>query len=237
MKKILITNDDGINADGLIRLAKVASKFGEVYVVAPDGERSAASHSVTLRHSIEAWSVDFPVPGVKAYACTGQPADCVRIGVLNIVPGKPDHVFSGINYGFNVASDIQYSATAGAAFEAAFQRIHTIAFSEDAKEMHEVTDRYLEELMAELMEKPLGIDQIWNVNFPSCPLSECQGILYDRRVSHDAFYRDHYDETPTEGGRTAYMVVGVRDYQASEGTDLRAVIDKYVSVGIATNIS
>ena len=86
MKKILITNDDGIDSDGLIRLAKVAMEFGEVWVVAPHSQRSAMSHSITLRHSIEAWEVDFPVPGIRAYACDGTPADCVRIGVLNIVP-------------------------------------------------------------------------------------------------------------------------------------------------------
>ena len=93
MKKILITNDDGIISDGIVRLAETASHFGEVWVVAPDGQRSAVSHSVTLRHSFEAWETDFPVAGVRAFACSGTPADCVRIGVLNIVPGKPDHVF------------------------------------------------------------------------------------------------------------------------------------------------
>ena len=119
MRKILITNDDGIYSDGIIRLAQTAKEFGEVWVVAPESQRSAMSHSITLRHPIEAWNVDFPVEGVHAYACDGTPADCVRIGVLNIVPGKPDNVFSGINYGYNVASDIQYSATAGAASSAA----------------------------------------------------------------------------------------------------------------------
>lgn len=127
MKKILITDDDGIFADGIIRLAETAKSFGEVWVVAPESQRSAASHSITLKSSVDAWRVDFPVEGVHAYACDGTPADCVRIGVLNIVPGKPDHVFSGVNHGYNLTSDIQYSATAGAAFEAAFQKIHTIA--------------------------------------------------------------------------------------------------------------
>ena len=187
MRKILITNDDGINADGIIRLAQAATEFGEVWVIAPDSQRSAMSHSITLRHSVDAWKVDFPVPGVHAYACSGTPGDCVRIGSLNIVSGKPDHVFSGINYGFNAASDIQYSATAGAAFEAAFQGIHTIAFSEDACEIHEVTERYLKEIIAELLNKPLGVNQIWNVNFPGCQLAECNGILRDRKVSTDAF--------------------------------------------------
>ena len=237
MRKILIINDDGIDSDGIVRLARVAVELGEVWVVAPDSQRSAMSHSVTLRHSIEAWKVDFPVPGVHAYACDGKPADCVRIGVLNIVPGKPDHVFSGINYGYNVASDLQYSATAGAAFEAAFQKVHTIAFSEDACEMHEVTDRYLKEIMAELLDKPLAINQIWNVNFPGCRLSECKGILRDRKVSTDDFYKDRYIETMISDERISYMVEGIRNYDASEGTDLKAILDNYVSVGIATNIS
>ena len=195
MKKILITNDDGIQSDGLIRLATMATELGEVWVVAPDGQRSAMSHSITLRDSFDAWEVEFPVAGVHAYACSGTPADCVRIGVLNIGPGKPDHVFSGINYGYNMASDLQYSATVGAAFEAAFQKIHTIAFSEEACEVHEVTDRYLKEIMAELLDKPLGINQIWNVNFPGGRLAECKGILRDREVSTDAFYVDRYNET------------------------------------------
>ncbi|MGN0416244.1 MAG: 5'/3'-nucleotidase SurE [Agathobacter sp.] len=237
MKKILITNDDGIDADGLIRLARAAVEFGEVWVVAPDSQRSAMSHSVTLRHSVEAWKVDFPVPGVHAFACDGKPADCVRIGALNIVPGKPDHVFSGINYGYNAASDLQYSATAGAAFEAAFQKIHTIAFSEEACEIHEVTDRYLKEIMAELLDKPLGTNQIWNVNFPGCRLAECKGILRDREVSTDAYYVDRYNETAVSEGRISYMVEGIRNYDALEGTDLKAIFDGYVSIGIATNIS
>ena len=237
MRKILITNDDGICSDGIVRLTKMTVEFGEVWVVAPESQRSAASHSVTLRHSIEAWEVDFPVEGVHAYACSGQPADCVRIGVLNIVPGKPDHVFSGINFGYNVASDLQYSATAGAAFEAAFQKIHTIAFSEDACEMHEVTDRYLREITISLLDKPLGINQIWNVNFPGCRLAECGGILWERTVSTDDFYKDRYNETVVSEGRISYMVEGIRNYHASEGTDLRAILDNYVSVGVVTNIS
>lgn len=237
MRKILITNDDGIDSDGIIRLAEAAKKYGEVWVVAPDGQRSAMSHSITLRTSIEAWKVSFPVAGVHAYACTGKPADCVRIGVLNIVPGKPDVIFSGINYGYNMGTDLQYSATAGAAFEGAFQGITTIAFSEDACEMHEVTDRYLDEIMGELIDKTLTKNQIWNVNFPGCPLQDCQGILHDRLVSQDNFYNDHYDETSLEDNKVSYMVVGVRNYEASEGTDLKAILDNYVSIGVANNIS
>lgn len=237
LKKILITNDDGITSDGIIRLAEAAREFGEVWVVAPDSERSAMSHSITLRRRVEVWECEFPVPGVHAYACDGKPADCVRIGALNIVPQKPDHVFSGINYGYNVATDLQYSATVGAAFEAAFQGIHTIAFSEEMCESHEVTDKYLKGIMAELLDRPLQINQIWNVNFPGCAEAECRGILRDRKVSTEVFYSDRYRETIVAPGRIAYAVEGIQNYDASEGTDLRAVFDQYISVGIATNIS
>ena len=237
MKKILLTNDDGIEADGLKRLAQTAKEFGEVWIVAPESQRSAASHSVTLRHPVEVWKVDYPVAGVHAYACDGLPVDCVRVGVLNVMPQKPDHVFTGINHGYNVASDIQYSATAGAAFEAKFQKIHAIAFSEDTADVHEVTDRYIREIMAELIEKPLGINEIWNVNFPGCTLKECKGILHERTVSTDEFYLDRYHETVISEDRRSYMVEGVRCFHGTEGTDLRAVLDNYVSVGIARNIS
>lgn len=236
MKKILITNDDGIDSDGIKRLAEAAVKFGEVWVVAPESQRSAMSHSITLRHSFEAWECTFPVAGVHAYACSGTPADCVRIGVRNIVPGGPDHVFSGINYGYNLATDLQYSATAGAAFEAAFQGVHSIAFSEDFTGMHETTDLYLESIMKELLDLPLAPHEIWNVNFPGCKASDCKGILRDRMVSLDVFYNDFYDEKKLSDGKISYTVRGERNYHAEAGTDLRAIFDNYVSIGKAGNI-
>ena len=100
-----------------------------------------------------------------------------------------------------------------------------------------MTDRYLKEIIAELLDKPLGINQIWNVNFPGCRLEECKGILRDRKVSTDAYYVDRYNETIVSEGRISYMVEGIRNYNALEGTDLKAILDGYVSIGIATNIS
>ena len=237
MRKILITNDDGIEEDGLIRLAVTAKEFGEVWVVAPETQRSAASQSITLRHSIEAWEHDFPVEGVHAYACNGTPADCVRIGVLSIVPGKPDKVFTGINLGYNTASDLQYSATAGAAFEASFQEVDAIAFSEGFDKEHEVTRRYLKEIMAELIDRSLPKNSIWNVNFPGCSLEEFKGILRDAKVSQDAFFQDRYIMTKIGEGRYSFMVDGILKHTAEDGTDLRAIYDNQISIGVAKNIS
>lgn len=236
--RILITNDDGINADGIIRLARVAKEFGEVYVVAPETQRSAASHSITLHSPIEIYPCDtFPVDGVKAYYCTGTPGDCVRVGGLNVMPNKPDLVLSGINYGYNVASDIQYSATCGAAFEAAFQGYHAIALSENACDCHEVSDKYLREVLKKLIESPLEPGFIHNVNFPGCPLADCKGVLFDRKISRGMFYIDSYDEIETlDNGGIAYMVNGLYNENAEDGTDFRAVVDNYVSVGVVNNV-
>jgi 5'-nucleotidase len=236
MRKILITNDDGIEAEGLVRLAGAAQGFGEVYVIAPDSQRSAASHSIVLRKGVKVWEKEFPVPGVKAYACDGQPADCVRIGVLNIVPGGPDCVFSGINYGYNVAADLQYSATVGAAMEGSFQGVRSIAFSEGAIELHRVTDRYLREVMGALIDKPAGPWQIWNVNFPGCELDRCRGIMWDTKPSHKGFYRDRYSEKRLDEGTMEYMVDGIPSFEAEEGTDLWAMHNHFVSVGLVKNI-
>lgn len=237
-RKILITNDDGIESDGIARLAEAAKEFGEVWIVAPESQRSAASHSITLRHPIDVLPHDFPVEGVHAFSCSGTPGDCVRVGSLNIMPVKPDVVLSGINFGYNVASDIQYSATAGAAFEGEFQGYLSIALSEGINGCHEVTDRYLKEILAELLEKPYEPGYIWNVNFPQCKLDECKGILRDRIVSRKAFYTDRYRAVEEfANGGVSLMVDGLFSPEAEELTDFGAILDNYVAVGRVRNLS
>lgn len=238
MRSILIANDDGINAEGLIRLAALARELGEVWVVAPDGQRSAASHAISLHSHVDVYPHTFPVEGVRAYSCTGTPADCVRVGALSIMPHRPDIVLSGINAGYNVATDIQYSGTAGAAFEGAFQGCLSIAVSEQASSCGEVADRYLPELLAELMEQKLGYGQIFNVNIPGCPLSEFRGILRDRAVSRGMFYRDRYKKTADlPNGGIRLEVDGLYNENCESDTDFRAVIENYISIGIVNNFS
>ena len=237
MRRILITNDDGIESDGLRRLAEAAADFGEVWVVAPESQRSAASHCVTLHTAIDVSPCGFPVKGVHAYASSGMPADCVRVGALYVMPHKPDVVLTGINYGYNAATDVQYSATVGAAMEGAFQGCRAIALSEGALWRHEVTDHYLHEVLEELIDESLGYGQIFNVNFPCCALSVCRGILRDRTVSHGMMYRDSYrlqKRLPDGGFRL--MVDGEYNEDAEPGTDFRAIVDRYVSIGVVSNI-
>ena len=228
MRKILITNDDGIEAGGIIRLAEVAKEFGEVWVIAPAHQRSAASQSITLREPVEIKAHDFPVEGVKAFACSGTPADCVRVGSLSVMPYKPDVVLSGINYGYNVATDIQYSATCGAAFEAAFQGYISIALSEDAHKCHDVTDAYIKELLEEYIDVKRD---------PSGKVGDCKGICRNVGTSSDSFYHDRYKMLEEkEDGTRVYMVDGIYNEDAEEGTDFKAVVEKYISVGVVNNI-
>lgn len=237
MRKILVSNDDGIDSEGLARLVKVGKKFGEVWVVAPSKQYSAMSHSATFWKPVDVWPVDFPVEGVHAFCTSGTPSDCVSIGLNEIVPGGPDLVFCGINCGFNIASDIQYSATVGSALEAANHHIHTIAFSESHESDHKVTDIYIEQIAAELVDRPLGRNEIWNVNFPNCSLDECKGIMYDCVLSQDDFYAGGYDVVAKDGDKISYMVNFERDWTATEGTDLYAIMNNYVSVGRVKNYS
>ena len=237
-RTILVTNDDGILADGLVRLVRAARKYGEVWVVAPDDQRSAASHGISLHKSVDVLPAPgFPVEDVRAFACSGSPADCVRVGLLNIIPKKTDLVLSGINHGFNAASDIQYSGTLGAAFEARFQGVPAIAFSEGTDPCLEVPDAYLERMLEELIPLDPGPDRVWNVNFPTCPLSDLRGILRDRKVSRSMFYKDHYNVLCTlPGGGVRLMVEGDRVREGEEGTDMGALINNYISVGTVNNV-
>ena len=237
MRKILITNDDGITSDGILRLARAALAFGEVWVVAPADQRSAASHSITLHSPVDVIPYPFPVDKVHAFSCSGTPGDCVRTGVLYVMDRKPDVVLSGINYGYNAASDIQYSATCGAAFEASFQGCYGIALSEGTGTCHEVTDHYLERLLRMWIDRPLPAGEIRNINFPGGALADCRGILEDRRVSSGSFYRDRYREIQRlPGGGVRLMVDGIYNEDAEEGTDFRALVDGYISVGTVRNV-
>lgn len=244
--KFLLVNDDGIQSDGLARLAAEAAKWGEVWVVAPDGQRSACSHSLTIDDPLIVRPYPFPVEGVHAYSCSGLPTDCVRVGLFgDLMPGKPDVVFSGINNGFNAGTDIQYSATVGAALDAAMCGFPAIAFSEgfraDPRESgfgHVVTDAYLSKVVAELLNEDLVPGQVLNVNFPDCPVESCKGILRNRRVSMQNPFVDVYkkaEDLPDGGFR--YTIHWVDRDHADEGTDLRAILDGYVAIGVVNNIS
>ncbi|MCQ2502376.1 MAG: 5'/3'-nucleotidase SurE [Saccharofermentans sp.] len=237
MRKILVSNDDGITADGIARLASVAKRFGEVWVVSPDRQYSAMSHAAMFWDPLTVTECDFPIEGVHAFSASGTPSDCVYLGINAIVPGGPDVVFCGINQGINVGKDVQYSGTIGAAMEAASRSILTIAVSEDDCRNHGITDRYLEQLIGELIDEPLKKNEIWNINFPSGSSEEGKGVLYDRTLSSDDVYAGGCRVISQDGNTTVYKCGSERGCNEPEGTDYGAIVSGYVSVGKVRNYS
>ena len=253
-KKILIVNDDGVASVGIRRLATAAMKYGEVWVVAPDGERSASSHSLTLNKPLDVFPVDWGIEGIHVYSCSGMPTDCFRLGSKYIMPEPPDIVFSGINNGYNAGPDNQYSGTVGAALDAASCGYATIAFSEgfliDPKQggfNRIVTDKYLPQVLEELLGEGAAEDPakthvepgvVVNVNFPDCRVEECKGIKWNCGVYMGDTFVDRYEavkELP--GGGTRYEIRWVDRSHADEGTDMHALMNGYISIGVVNNIS
>ena len=246
--KILVTNDDGIDASGIKLLAAAAQKFGTVYAVAPEHQCSGMSQKLTITESmVVKEKPDFPVLGVKAWSVSGTPADCVKTAVLNILDVKPDIVFSGINYGFNAGYDIAYSGTVGAALEALLNGIPAIAFSNGIPADGSVLSGrgfgsgIIEEKITGIIEELFDLEiepyAFWNVNFPACSRSELRGILRDRKIAKLHPYQDNLvEETGPDGSRT----ITVRDYMVEnrdldETTDIWALLNNYISIGKVYN--
>lgn len=174
---ILVSNDDGINSKSLHALVKRLSEIGDVYVVAPDCERSANSHHFTFkgRMRIEEKSVE---GAKKAYALWGTPCDCIHAGLQFIVKEKIDLIVSGINKGWNVSSDIIYSGTIAAAREGFMDGVRSIAFSLDNYEdcEYEVAADIAKEITEKYISEPYTGNYFLNVNIPDCPKEEIKGI-------------------------------------------------------------
>ena len=238
-RRILITNDDGIGAFGIRKLAEIARGFGEVTIVAPDSQRSAASHHCIFSRPLVLKEYDFGLDGVKAYTLDGTPADCVRVGISSVSDSQPDIVLSGINHGYNISSDIQYSGTVGAALEAAFLGVQAIAVSYGDYEFKEtdILDRYLPELLEEYMAKPLPANRIWNINFPDCRADECRGIMRNVEMNTEHFYDDRYVKEKIDDTTWSVTNITRRVWKGPENSDLYAVSHQYIAVGTVTNLT
>lgn len=232
--KILVVNDDSIQAPGIALLAKAAVELGEVWVVAPAEQCSALSQKLTLRESMTLEKVDnFPVPVRAAYKLGGTPVDCVKVALEHILEEKPDYVFSGINNGYNAGFDIAYSGTLGAAFEAVRNGIPAAAFSIASDAHLPYAESYLIPVIRELLEGKLEPGEVWNVNYPAMKTVGMKGILRDRAVAPTSMFRETYLETRQPDGRVLLTCKGIHtpDDQLPEGTDARAVRQGYISIG------
>jgi 5'-nucleotidase len=178
--KILLTNDDGITAEGLWALYSRLSQGHTVTVIAPDRERTAVSHGITLHQPLRA--VPVAVNGAGGIAVSGTPADCVKLGILEILKEKPDLVVAGLNQGANVGVNIAYSGTVAAAKEAALGGIPAIAASMEGRGpyAYETAAAFIAELADMILGRGLAAGTFLNVNFPDLPPGRIAGVRFSR---------------------------------------------------------
>ena len=205
---ILVSNDDGINSKALKTLVKYLSELGDVYVIAPDCERSANSHHFSMRGRLRIEEKEME-GAKKAYAFWGTPVDCIHAGLQFIIKEKIDIVVSGINKGWNLSGDAIYSGTVAAAREAFIQGTKSIAFSLDTFEDRDYTDAAIisRDITKQYMQEPQD-DYFLNVNIPDLPKEEIKGIRVCGSLGR-VNYNEHY--TYEEEFGVKYVVVGTAD--------------------------
>jgi 5'-nucleotidase len=226
---ILLTNDDGIHAKGLWAMKGVLSRQHNVSVVAPDKERSAVGHSITLTSPLRLTRVE--TNGGWGYAVNGTPADCVKLAVLEILEARPDLVISGINPGANVGINLNYSGTVSAAKEAALMGIPAIAVSQDPPSNHEygIAADFVGSLITRVMAEGLPAGTFLNVNIPGCLPEEIEGV----RITRQAMSR--LEETfhkRTDPRNQSYYWHGMETQVFDHGpdTDGAALCQKCISI-------
>jgi len=222
---ILITNDDGIHSAGLQALADEMRSVGRVAVVAPDRERSAVGHALTLHSPLRAEEISH-----ERWAISGTPTDAVSLGIHGLLKEKPDLVLSGINKGSNMGDDLTYSGTVAAAMEATLMGVPAIALSlaghsfkyEDFADAAKIA----KQLATSMMKHGLPADTFINVNVPE---SAPKGICITRQGKR--IYEDAVVQNRDPRGRSYYWIgAGELGFQDLEGTDFHAVQNGYVSV-------
>ncbi len=232
---ILIVNDDGIESYGIAKLAAMAANFGDVWVVAPEGQCSGMSQRLTIFSELNVQEREFPATVRAAYSVSGTPADCVKVALKSLLPVWPDYVFSGINAGFNAGYDIAYSGTVGAAMEAVLHDIPAIAFSTQHDGSYEITDKYLMPIAEELMQKS-NAGEIWNVNFPGGQTCDFKGIIRGAEAAQSFFFENDYQKLERDGKivfTPFAKLLGPND--APKGTDVWAVLNGYIAIGRIKN--
>ena len=232
---ILIVNDDGIESYGIAKLAAMAANFGDVWVVAPEGQCSGMSQRLTIFSEHNVQEREFPATVRAAYSVSGTPADCVKVALKSLLPVWPDYVFSGINAGFNAGYDIAYSGTVGAAMEAVLHDIPAIAFSTQHDGSYEITDKYLMPIAEELMQKS-NAGEIWNVNFPGGQACDFKGIIRGAEAAQSFFFENDYQKLERDGKivfTPFAKLLGPND--APKGTDVWAVLNGYIAIGRIKN--
>lgn len=223
---ILLSNDDGVASEGLRALQATLASLDEVWVVAPDRDQSAVSHSLTLQRPLRIEEV-----GLRTFAVDGTPTDCVNLALNGILRERPRLVISGINRGANLGDDITYSGTVSAAMEGTLLGVPGIAVSLVGTDRFDFTAaaEFTRRLATRLLRDPLPPDTLLNVNVPELPAAEIKGFALTRQGKRR--YGDAIVEKVDPRGKKYYWIGGNQlDFVDAEGTDFSAVQRGLISV-------
>ena len=229
--RILLTNDDGINAKGIHTLINELNTIAEIYVVAPDRERSGTGHSITVFDPIKA--VETRIPGTKhGWVVGGTPVDCVKLAISRLIDEKIDLVVSGINHGPNLGTDVLYSGTVSAAAEGVIMGAPSISVSLDTylrDSDFSYSARFTRQLISSVMEQGLDLTTLLNINIPSLPPSEIKGMRITRLGVRN--YDNLFEERHDPRGNTYYWLGGgVLEEEQHQDSDVNAVKQGFISI-------
>jgi 5'-nucleotidase len=228
---ILITNDDGVMAPGILNLVEAVKDLGKIIVVAPDKPQSGMGHAITIGQPLRLQKTN-TFGEIEAWSCTGTPVDCVKLAVDKILHHKPDLCLSGINHGANHSINVIYSGTMSAAVEAAIESIPSAGFSLldysiDAD--FSGSRKYARMIVEKMLATPMDKHTVLNVNIPPLPPGKLKGISICRQAY--AKYEEDFIERLDPHGRKYYWLTGeFVNFDKGKDTDVWALANGYVSV-------
>ena len=229
---ILVTNDDGITAPGIRALISVMNELGDVVVVAPDSPQSAMGHAITINSTLHCDSIKIDDGPQIEYSCSGTPADCIKMGVNEILKRKPDICVSGINHGSNSSINVIYSGTMSAALEASIEGIPAIGFSLldyrwNADFM--AIKSFIKKITIAAMKEGIPKGNALNVNFPKLKEADIKGIKICRQAK--AHWIEKFDKRKSPQGKEYYWLTGeFINQDEGENSDEWALKNGYISV-------
>lgn len=229
--RILLTNDDGINARGIHALINELNMIAEIYVVAPDRERSGTGHSITVFDPIKA--VQTKIPGTKrGWLVGGTPVDCVKLAISRLIEEKVDLVVSGINHGPNLGTDVLYSGTVSAAAEGVIMGSPSIAVSLNSYEDDmdfSFAAKFTQRLVSAVMEQKIDKTTLLNINIPPLTSDDVKGIRITKLGIRN--YDNLFEERRDPRGNTYYWLGGgVLEEEQHNDSDVSAVKNGYISI-------
>jgi 5'-nucleotidase len=232
--RILVTNDDGVLAEGLQSLERIARTLSDdVWVVAPEVEQSGASRALTLSQPLRARRID-----PRRFAVDGTPTDCVMLAIQELIEGRrPDLLLSGVNRGHNLAEDVSMSGTVAAAIEGMALGVPSIALSQSLTVFHdevtahyETAEAYAPGVIQRLLELGWPSEAVINVNFPPVAPDQVTAVEVTRQGFRDAFMRHAVKRTDLRGRDYYWLGFKSQASKPADGTDLRAILENRISV-------